>query len=409
MLYFILAGVGIIYLIVTASKNNHMPAKKKSVKVIKGYKGFEKGLKCRSFQYEEGKEYKKESDPELCSTGFHFCENPLDVLGFYPLRDGNEFTEVEALGKVESDGSKSVTNHIRIGAKLDLKAFIDASVAFIFEKATKVSKKNSATSGDDAHSATRRKPRQLGYRAETAPTRLRAEPTPTRLRAETTPTRLRAETTPTRLRAEPTPTRLRAETTPTRLRAETAPTRLRAEPTPTRLRAETAPTRLRADTAPTRLRAEPTPTRLRAETAPTRLRADTAPTRLTSGDDAHSATSGDDAHSATSGDDAHSATSGTYAHSATSGNRANSATSGYGAHSATSGDDAIAVAVGRKAKAKASKGCFLVLAEWKEGEAFTDAKPLRVKSVKVDGKKVKADQWYKLVDGKLVETDDSNE
>jgi hypothetical protein len=138
----------------------------------------------------------------------------------------------------------------------------------------------------------------------------------------------------------------------------------------------------------------------------------------TSGDDAHSATSGSRAnsatsgsyaHSATSGDDAHSATSGSYAHSATSGSRANSATSGYGAHSATSGDDAIAVAVGRKAKAKATKGCFLVLAEWYEGPAFTDAKPLAVKSVKVDGKKIKEDQWYKLVGGKFVETDDSNE
>jgi hypothetical protein len=105
-----------------------------------------------------------------------------------------------------------------------------------------------------------------------------------------------------------------------------------------------------------------------------------------------------------------SATSGNYANSATSGNRANSATSGYGAHSATSGvDNAIACAVGRKAKAKASKGCFIVLAEWYEGENWTDARPIAVKSAKVDGKKIKADQWYKLVAGKFVETDGSNE
>ena len=112
----------------------------------------------------------------------------------------------------------------------------------------------------------------------------------------------------------------------------------------------------------------------------------------------------------TSGDDAHSATSGNYAHSATSGNRAHSATSGYGAHSATSGvDNAIACAIGRKAKAKASKGCFIVLAEWYEGRDWTDARPIAVKSAQVDGKKIKADQWYKLVDGEFVETDGSNE
>ena len=115
-------------------------------------------------------------------------------------------------------------------------------------------------------------------------------------------------------------------------------------------------------------------------------------------------------NSATSGDDAHSATSGDYAHSATSGNRANSATSGYGAHSATTKtDNSIACAIGRKAKAKASLGCFIVLAEWKEGKSFTDAKPIGVISAKVDGKKIKADQWYKAVKGKFVETDDSND
>ena len=111
----------------------------------------------------------------------------------------------------------------------------------------------------------------------------------------------------------------------------------------------------------------------------------------TSGDYAHSATSGDYAHSATSGNRANSATSGDYAHSATSGDGANSATSGYGAHSATSGDDAIACSVGRKASAKASLGCWIVLAEWHEGEKFTDAKPIAIKAMQVDGKKIKED------------------
>ena len=127
----------------------------------------------------------------------------------------------------------------------------------------------------------------------------------------------------------------------------------------------------------------------------------------TSGNRAHSATSGDGAHSATSGDDAHSATSGNYAHSATSGNRANSATSGYGAHSATSGDDAIACSVGRKASAKASLGCWIVLAEWYEGEEFTDAKPVAIQAVQVDGKKIKEDTWYKLENKKFVEVKDN--
>jgi hypothetical protein len=54
-------------------------------------------------------------------------------------------------------------------------------------------------------------------------------------------------------------------------------------------------------------------------------------------------------------------------------------------------------------------GCFIVIAEWAEGKQWTDAKPLCVISAKVDGKKIKADTWYKVVKGKLVITDDSNE
>jgi len=113
--------------------------------------------------------------------------------------------------------------------------------------------------------------------------------------------------------------------------------------------------------------------------------------------------------SATSGNRAHSATSGEYAHSATSGNRANSATSGYGAHSATKTSDAIACAIGRKSKAKASVGSFIVLAEWNEDNDLNKVHPICVKSVKVDGKKIKGDTWYKLVGGKFIETDGSNE
>ena len=46
---------------------------------MKGYKGFDKNLKCRGFQYEIGKEFEEDVKPECCERGFHFCEYPLDV------------------------------------------------------------------------------------------------------------------------------------------------------------------------------------------------------------------------------------------------------------------------------------------------------------------------------------------
>ena len=49
---------------------------------MNGYKGFDKDLKCRDFQYEVGKTY-KEDKAEMCTCGFHFCENPFDVFNYY--------------------------------------------------------------------------------------------------------------------------------------------------------------------------------------------------------------------------------------------------------------------------------------------------------------------------------------
>ena len=105
------------------------------MKTIKGYKAYDKGLVCKGFQYEVGKEYKYEGELKICNSGFHFCKNPLDILDYYDLTEC-EFTEVEALGKIvdEKDkDSKIATNHIKIGAKLDLSAFIKCSIDFLFE------------------------------------------------------------------------------------------------------------------------------------------------------------------------------------------------------------------------------------------------------------------------------------
>ena len=51
-------------------------------KIIKGYKGFDKDLRCRDKQYEIGKTY-TESEAEMCKKGMHFCENPHEVFGYY--------------------------------------------------------------------------------------------------------------------------------------------------------------------------------------------------------------------------------------------------------------------------------------------------------------------------------------
>lgn len=60
---------------------------------IKAYKGFDKNMQCRGFQFAEGKTYHKDT-AKLCESGFHACEMPLDVLAYYAPGDGSIYREV---------------------------------------------------------------------------------------------------------------------------------------------------------------------------------------------------------------------------------------------------------------------------------------------------------------------------
>jgi hypothetical protein len=80
---------------------------------VKGYKGFDKDLKCRGQQYEVGEIYEMSDSPSVCNRGFHFCERIIDVYGYYKLGD-SRVCEIEAIGEIAKDGDKSATNKIKI-------------------------------------------------------------------------------------------------------------------------------------------------------------------------------------------------------------------------------------------------------------------------------------------------------
>ena len=64
---------------------------------VKGFKGFDKEMKCQGFQFEVGKTYEHAGEVKLCNRGFHFCKNPLDTSDYYNLFDSH-YAEVEAEG-----------------------------------------------------------------------------------------------------------------------------------------------------------------------------------------------------------------------------------------------------------------------------------------------------------------------
>ena len=122
-------------------------------KVIASYKGFEKDLSCRGFQYEIGKEYKQDGKIIPCNNGFHACENPLDVLDYYNKID-NRFCEVEQSGTTVKKKDKTVSSNIKIKAEIGFDGLFKAGIEYlkkltILDKVVKGAKDASAESGDD--------------------------------------------------------------------------------------------------------------------------------------------------------------------------------------------------------------------------------------------------------------------
>ena len=123
---------------------------------MKAYKGFDKDLKCRGFQYEVGKEY-EEGSAELWEKGFHACENPLDTFRYYGPTD-SRYCEVDVDDNDErnSGDSKVCGKHIKIGAEIGLKGVINAGVRFVFDKCESATEENaSGESGNAAASGWR--------------------------------------------------------------------------------------------------------------------------------------------------------------------------------------------------------------------------------------------------------------
>ena len=127
---------------------------------MKTYKGFNKNMTCRGFQYEEGKEYKTEK-AVACETGFHACEYPLDCFNYYSPND-SVFHEVEQDGDISkhNDDTKVASTKIKIGAEINIAGLVKAAIEYTLKRVNPEAKSNedygasSATGDYGASSAT---------------------------------------------------------------------------------------------------------------------------------------------------------------------------------------------------------------------------------------------------------------
>ena len=99
--------------------------------MVKAYKGFNRDMTCRGFQYKEGETY-HEDTAELCESGYHACEAPLNCLKYYPPAS-SVYHEValDELSDKRADDSKICGKTIKIGARLDIAGIVQAQIDYV--------------------------------------------------------------------------------------------------------------------------------------------------------------------------------------------------------------------------------------------------------------------------------------
>lgn len=140
---------------------------------MKVYKGTDKDMKCRGFQYKLGEAAVFDGEPHLCRAGLHACEQPIDVLNHYAPNESRYF-EADAEGVTderESNDSKIVAKKMTLKAEIGVPGLVKAQIEYIktqigFEDAIKranAEKENHVTGDQGAASAT-------GYRGAASAT-----------------------------------------------------------------------------------------------------------------------------------------------------------------------------------------------------------------------------------------------
>ena len=330
---------------------------------VKSYKGFNKDMTCRGFQYEEGKEYEEES-VEVCDHGFHACEYPLDCLNYYSPNE-SVYHEVEQSGEIQkhNDDTKVASTKIKIGAEISIAGLVKAAIEYTVKRVNKEAESDenhgasSATGDCGASSATGNK----GASSATG-----------------------------------------------NCGASSATGDYGASSAAGNCGASSATGYKGASSATGNCGASSATGDCGASSATGYKGASSA----TGNKGASSATGNCGASSATGNKGASSAT-GDYGASSATGNCGASSATGYKGASSAEDKDAVAVAWGYKSKAKGVIGSFLVFADWEYTGSEDNTEYDRnnqsawvlngAKMVQVDGENIKPDTWYTIENGEIEE------
>jgi len=319
---------------------------------MKGYKAFEPGLICKGKQYEENT-IATEEKAEPCKCGIHFCESPFDVLDYYPLitEDGKftDFAEVEALDEpVTDDKKKYCTTKLKVGAKLSFSGFVKACIDFVFEKTVKSMPDNS--SGNYAQIGSSSDSAQIGSSGNSA--------------------------------------QIGSSGNSAQIGSSGYYAKIGSSGDSAQIGSSGYSAKIGSSGDSAQIGSSGNSAQIGS-----------------SGNYAQIGSSGYSAQIGSSGDSAQIGSSGDSAQIGSSGNYAQIGSSGNYAQIDSSGEDSVIMCAGFNSRAKAKRGSWITLAEWKRDEIKGRYVPICVKTEQVDGERIKEDTFYQLIDGEFKEVE----
>ena len=345
---------------------------------MKAYKGFDKNMKCRGFQYREGETY-HEDTAELCKRGFHACEMPLDVLGYYAPGDGSIYREVE-LEDVSQDrqngDTKVCAKTIKIGAEIGIPGLVKAQIEYI---------KSRTAEESDGHAT--------GIRGAASATGIQGTASATGIQGAASATGIQGTASATGIQGTASATGIQGAASATGIQGTASATGDQGAASATGDQGSASATGDRGAASATGIQGAASATGDRGAASATGNRG------------AASATGNRGAASATGDQGSASATGNRGSASATGNRGAASATGNQGAASAT-GKDCAAMACGICGRVMGGIGCALFAVERGLYDCTLGTYPIAsVAAGIVDGDNIKPGVWYVCKGGKLVEVE----
>ena len=360
---------------------------------IIAYKGFNKDLTCRGFQYKVGKEYIEEK-VSICNSGFHACENPFDVLDFYGDSLNNRFCKVEQSGLIEKDNKKQVSSKIKVVAEIGFAGLFKAGVEWIKEITNPTHVIKETWGNNDKN-----KIGSSGYSAKIGSSEDYAQIGSSGDSAKIGSSGYSAQIGSSGYSAQIGSSGDSAKIGSSGYSAKIGSSGDSAQIGSSGYSAQIGSSGYSAQIGSS------------GDSAQIGSSGDYAKIG-SSGDYAQIGSSGDSAQIGSSGYSAQIGSSGYSAKIGSSGDSAKIGSSGYSAQIGSSGDyaqidsageDSVICCAGNNSAVRAKKGSWITLSEWRYSEEKKRSVPICVKTEYVDGEKIKEDTWYKLDNGDFVE------